>query len=129
MGKGGVVMVVVVAYAPDLTYDHGDRECGNYSQRLGERAAATTSGEQAAKWKPGGKPSKPTTEQTKHPKRLLMADLVMHLKHYALKINCTLVLTGAMNTDLYAEHRKGKDVDALVWLLWELNLVSCAAAA
>ena len=34
-----------------------------------------------------------------------------------------------MNTDLYAEHHKGKDFDALVWLLWELNLVSCAAAA
>ena len=58
-----------------------------------------------------------------------MADLVMHLKHYALKSNCTLVLAGDMNTDLYAEHRKGKDVDALVWLLRELNLVGCATAA
>jgi hypothetical protein len=86
IGKGGAVMVVVVAYAPGSTYGDGDRECWNYSQRLGERAAATTSGEQATKWKPGGKPPKPTAEQTKHPKRLLMADLVMHLKHYALKI-------------------------------------------
>ena len=75
-------MVVVEAYAPDAQYDEGSTE-GNYSQRLGERAKASGKGVTADKWKPRSVPPKPTVEQVKHPKRLLWADLEMHLRHHA----------------------------------------------
>ena len=71
---------------------------------------------------------KPTTEQLKHPKRLLFSDLKLQLWHYACKPLHTLVVMGDMNTDLYAEHRRGKDRDALMEMVDELKLVSCGHA-
>ena len=40
----------------------------------------------------------------------------------------TLVVMGDMNTDLYAEHRREKDCDALLETMDELKLVSCGQA-
>jgi hypothetical protein len=57
------------------------------------------------------KPPKPNAEQVKHPKRLLMADLVTHLMFYALDKNCTVVLMDDMNTDVYS--RPGADTEGL----------------
>ena len=74
-GKEGKVMVVVVVYAPDAQYGALNEERGDYSQRLGQRAAAIAEGTTAAKWKPGKPMPRPTADQPKHPKRLLFSDL------------------------------------------------------
>ena len=102
-GKGGKALVVVVVYAPDAQYDVVNEERGDYSQRLGQRAATVTDGTTAGKWKPGKAMPKPTAEQVKHPKHLLFSDLKLQLWHYACKPLHTLVVMGDMNTDLYAE--------------------------
>ena len=52
-GKAMVVVVVVVVYAPDAQYDVLNKERGDYSQRLGQRAAVIVEGTTPAKWKPG----------------------------------------------------------------------------
>ena len=119
-------MVVVVVYAPDAQYEEGSTE-GNYSQRLGERAKASGKGVTADKWKPKSVPPKPTAEQVKHPKRLLWADLEMHLRHYAYCKNTTVILMGDLNTDVVT--KKGKDESELVTMMDKLRLTSCAAAA
>ena len=124
-GKGGKVMVVVVVYAPDAQYDILNEERGDYSQRLGQRAATVADGTTAGKWKPGKAMPKPTAEQVKHPKRLLFSDLKLQLWHYACKPLHTLVVMGDMNTDLYAVHRRGKDRDAMLEMMDELKLISC----
>ena len=95
---------------------------------MGQRAAMVVEGTTAARWKPGKPMSKPTTEQLKHPKRLLFSDLKLKLWHYACKPFHTLVVMGDMNTDLYAEHRCRKDRDAMMEMLDELKLVSCGQA-
>ena len=124
-GKGGKAMVVVVVYAPDAQYDILNEERGDYSQRLGQRAATVADGTTAGKWKPGKAMPKPTAEQVKHPKRLLFSDLKLQLWHYACKPLHTLVVMGDMNTDLYAAHRRGKDRDAMLEMMDELKLISC----
>ena len=86
-------------------------------------------GTAAAKWKPGKSMPRPTADQLKHPKRLLFSDLKLLLWHYASKPLHTLVVMGDMNTDLYAERRRGKDCDALLEMMDELKLVSCGQAA
>ena len=78
-------MVVVVLYAPDAQYDALNKERGDYSQRLGQRAATIVEGTAAAKWKSGEPMPRPTAEQLKHPKRLLFSDLKLQLWHYACK--------------------------------------------
>ena len=115
-------------YAPDAQYDVLNEERGGYSQRLGQRAPTIVDGTVAAKWKPGKPMPKPTTEQLKHPKRLLFSELELQLWHYACKPLHTLVVMGDMNTDLYAEHRRGKDRDAMMEMMDELKLVSCGQA-
>jgi len=121
-------VVVVVVYALDAQYDVLNEERGDYSQRLGQRAATIVEGTTAARWKPGKLMPKPTAEQLKHPKRLLFSDMQLQLWHYACKPLHTLVVMGDMNTDLYAEHRRGKDRDALMEMVDELKLVSCGQA-
>ena len=102
---------------------------GGYSQRLGQRAATVVEGTAVVKWKPGKPMPGPTAEQLKHPKRLLFSDLKLQLWHYACKPLRTLVVMGDMNTDLYAERRRGKDRDALLEMMDELKLVSGGQAA
>ena len=71
---------------------------------------------------------RPIAEQLKHPKRLLFSDLKLQLLHYAFNPLRTLVVIGDMNTDLYAEHRRGKDRNAMIEMMDELILVSCGQA-
>ena len=129
LGKEGKVTFVVVVYAPDAQYDVLNEERGGYSQRLGQRASAIVEGRTAAKWKPGKPMPRPTADQLKHPKRLLFSDLKLQLLHCACKPRRTLVVMGDMNTDLYAERRRGKDRDVLLGMMDELKLVSCGQAA
>ena len=119
-------MVVVVVYALDAQYEEGSTR-GDYSQRLGERAKASGKGVTADKWKPTSVPPKPTVEQVKHPKRLLWADLAMHLRHHAYCKNTTLILMGDLNTDIVT--KTGRDESELVTMMGKLRLTSCAAAA
>ena len=83
----------------------------------------------ASKWKPGKPMPRPTADQLKHPKRLLFSDLKLKLWHCACKPLRTLVAMGDMNTDLYAEHRRGKDRCMLLDMTDELKIVSCGQAA
>ena len=71
-GGGEKRLVVVVAYAPDKVHGSRNDKRGDYSQRLGQRAAATADGTpvKVKKWKLGAAAPKPTVEQTQHPKRL-----------------------------------------------------------
>ena len=68
-----------------------------------------------------------TAEQVKHPKRLLWADLEMHLRRYAYCKNTTLILMGDLNTDVVT--KKSKDESELVTMMDKLRLTSCATAA
>ena len=68
-------------------------------------------------------------DQLKHPKWLLFSDSKLQLWHYAYKPRHTHVVMGDMNTDLYAERRRGKDRDMLLDMMDELKLVSCGQAA
>ena len=52
-----------------------NQERGDYSQRLGQRAAAVVGGTAASRWKPGKPVPRPAADQLKHPKRLLFGDL------------------------------------------------------
>ena len=44
-------------------------------------------------------PPKPANVLVRHPKRLLMDDITMHLARYANDQRCTLVIMGDVNTD------------------------------
>ena len=76
-------MVVVETYFPDAGYEPDNEQREDYSQTLGARAAVAPAGTPEMKWKRGMTPPKPTLEQTKRPKRLLIDDLTMHLRQYA----------------------------------------------
>ena len=71
-------------------------------------------------------PPKSDSAQVQHLRRLLMADLETHLMHYALDPNCTLVLMGDMNIDLYT--RVDDAGLALRLMMTRLGLISCAEA-
>ena len=120
------MVVVVVVYAPDAQYEEGSTR-GDYSQRLEEKAKASGKGVTADKWKPTSVPPKPTVEQVKHPKRLLWADLAMHLRHHAYCKNTTLILMGGLNTDIVTKTGGGES--ELVTVMDKLRLTSCAAVA
>jgi hypothetical protein len=53
----------------------------------------------------------------------------MHLQHYAYNPLYTIIIMGDMNTDIYAESRQGKDFEALVTMVRDPRLGSCAEAA
>ena len=77
--------------------------------------------------KPFYAPPRPTLVQTKRPKRLLIADLTIHLRPYACGVNCTIVIMGNLNTNLIS--RTGYDNRALQAMIGDLGgLVSCADA-
>ena len=91
-GREGRKLVVVQAYFPDSEYVKTEKRCGNYSFELGALAEAAPSGTSRSSWKPGKVPPKPPHALIRHPKRLLMDDITMHLAHYANDKRCTLVI-------------------------------------
>ena len=67
----------------------------------------------------------PTSDQITHPKRLLMADLSLHLRAYADNPHCTIVLMGDMNVE--RDRDQGTDdAKSLEAMLTVLHLRSCA---
>ena len=92
--------MVVQAYFPDSEYVRTGKRCGNYSFELGEKAASAPSGSSWSSWKPGKVPPKPAHALVRHPKRLLMDGITMHLAHYANDQRCTLAIMGAVNTSI-----------------------------
>ena len=74
---------MVQAYFPDSEYVKTEKRCGNYSFELGALAEKAPSGTSRSSWKPGKVPPKPPHALIRHPKRLLMDDITMHLAHYA----------------------------------------------
>ena len=101
-------MVVVVVYAPDAQYDALNKERGDNSQRLGQRAATIVEGTVAAKWKPGKPMPRPTAEQLKHPKRLLFSDLI-EAAALALRLQAT------PHARCYGRHEYGSVRGAQAW--------------
>ena len=91
-GREGRRLVVVQAHFPDSEYVKTEKRCGNYSFGLGEKAASAPKGSSRNSWKPGLVPPKPAHSAVRHPKRLLMDDLTMHLARYPNDRRCTLVV-------------------------------------
>ena len=81
--------MVVQAHFPDSEYVKTEKRCGKYSFELGALAEAAPSGTPRSSWKPGKVPPKPPHALVRHPKRLLMDDITMHLAHYANDKRCT----------------------------------------
>ena len=92
--------MVVQAHCPDSKYVKTEKRCGNYSFELGALAATVPSGTSRSSWKPGKVPPKPPHALVRHPKRLLIDDITMHLAHYANDKRCTLGIMDDVNTDL-----------------------------
>ena len=123
-GREGRKLVVVQAYFPDSEYVKTEKRCGNYSFELGVLAEKAPSGVSRSSWKPGKVPPKPPHALVRHPKRLLMDDVTMHLSHYANDKKCTLVIMGDANTDLTKDD--GRDLPNFKRMLTDLSLVSAA---
>ena len=116
--------MVVQAYFPDSEYVKTDKRCGNYSFELGALAEAAPTGVSRSSWKPGKVAPKPPHALIRHPKRLLMDDITMHLAHYANDKRCTLVIMGDANTDLTKD--EGRDLPNFKRMLTDLSLTSAA---
>ena len=107
-------LVVVQAYFPD----------SEYVIELGTLAASAPSGSSRSIWKPGKVPPKPAHALIRHPKRLLMDNITMHLAHYANDKRCTLVIMGDANTDLTKDDER--DLPHFKKRLTDLNMASAA---
>jgi hypothetical protein len=125
-GKNKKMVVVVQAYFPDAEFDPDDAGCQNYSQLLGWRASKVIEGTPAGRWRLRMPPPKPTADEVRHPKRLLMADLETHLMLYALNPNCTIILMGDANVDIHS--RPGTDTDSYRTMMTKLGSMSCGEA-
>ena len=123
-GREGRKLVVVQAYFPDSEYVKTEKRCGNYSFELGALAEKAPAGTSRSSWKPGKVPPKPPHASIRHPKRLLMDDITMHLAHYANDKRCTLIVMGDVNTDLTKDD--GRDLPNFKRMLTDLSLVSAA---
>ena len=116
--------MVVQAHFPDSEYVKTEKRCGNYSFELGALAASAPSGSSRISWKPGKVPPKPAHALIRHPKRLLMDDITMHLAHYANDKRSTLVIMGDVNTDLTKDD--GRDLPHFKRMPADLNMTSAA---
>ena len=120
-GREGRKLVVVQAYSPDSEYVKTEKRCGNYSFELGVLAASTPTGSSRSNWKPGKVPPTPAHALVRHPKRLLMDDITIHLAHYANDQRCTLIVMGDVNTDLTKDD--GRDLPHFKRVLTDLDMV------
>ena len=116
--------MVVQAYFLDSEYVKTEKRCGNYSFELGTLAASAPSGSSRSSWKPGKVPPKPTHALIRHPKRLPMDDVTMHLAHYANDKRCTLVIMGDVNTVLTKDD--GRYLPHFKKMLTDLDMTSAA---
>jgi hypothetical protein len=123
-GEGKRSLLVVEAYAPVSALTSGTSSAA-YAQELGRRASEYNGGVAKTRWKCGDPMPNPTADQTAHPKRLMMADLALHLRAHADDPHCTLVLMGDMNVDRDKDQGIG-DATCLETMLSALRLWSYA---
>ena len=123
-GEGKRTLLVVEAYVPVSTYNPGASSAA-YAHELGRRAGEYTGGVARTRWQAGDPMPNPTRDQIAHPKRLMMADLALHLRAYADNPHCTVVLMGDMNVDRDRDQGT-EDATSLEAMLAALHLRSCA---
>ena len=123
-GEGKRILLVVEAYVPVSTYNPGASSAA-YAHELGRRASEYTGGVARTRWQAGDPMPNPTRDQIAHPKRLMMADLALHLRAYADNPHCTVVLMGDMNVDRDRDQGT-EDATSLEAMLAALHLRSCA---
>ena len=123
-GREGRKLVVVQAYFPDSEYVNTEKRCDNYSFELGTLATSAPPGSSRSSWKPGKVLPKPAHALIRHPKRLHIDDITMHLAHYANDKRCTLVIMGDVNTDLTKDD--GRDLPHFKKMLTDLDMTSAA---
>ena len=103
-GRDDKWLVVVVTYAPDAVHDSRNDKRGDYSQRLGQRAAATAGGTTVRKWKPGAAVPKP--QQSRRSIRSACSSVTWRCTFSITLTNLyAITIMGDMNTDIYAESR------------------------
>ena len=97
-----------------------------YVQELGRRASEYKGGVAKTRWTCGDPMPNLTADRIAHPKRLMMADLALHLRAHADDPHyCTLVLMGDM--PVYRDRDQGiGDATYLETMLSVLHLRSCA---
>ena len=124
-GKGKRTLLVVEVYVPVSTYDPGANSTA-YAHELGRQASEYTGGVAKTRWQTGDPMPNPTRDQiAHHPKRLMMADLALHLRAYADNPHCTVAIMGDMNVD--RDRDQGTDdATRLEAMLTALHLRSCA---
>ena len=123
-GEGKRTLLVVEAYVPVSTYNPGASSAA-YAHELGRWAGEYTGGVARTRWQAGDPMPNPTRDQIAHPKRLMMADLALHLRAYADNPHCTVVLMGDMNVDRDRDQGT-EDATSLEAMLAALHLRSCA---
>ena len=123
-GEGKRTLLIVEAYVPVSAYNSGASGTA-YAHELGRRAGEYTGGVAKTRWQVGDPMPNPTRDQIAHPKRLMMADLALHLRAYADNPHCTVVLMGDMNVDRDRDQGT-EDATSLETMLAALHLRSCA---
>jgi len=123
-GQGKRTLLVVEAYVPVSSFKPGTNSAA-YAQELGRRASEYTGGVTKTRWQAGDPMPDPTRIQIAHPKRLMMADLALHLRAYADNPHYTVVLMGDMNVDRDRDQGT-EDAVSLEAMLAALHLRSCA---
>ena len=123
-GEGKRTLLVVEAYVPVSTYNPGASSAA-YAHELGRWAGEYTGGVARTRWQAGDPMPNSTRDQIAHPKRLMMADLALHLRAYADDPHCTVVLMGDMNVDRDRDQGT-EDATSLEAMLTALHLRSCA---
>ena len=94
------------------------------AQELGRRTSEYKGGVVKTRWKNGDPMPNPTDVQLAHPKRLMMADLALHLRAHADDPHCTVILMGDTNVD--RDRDQGTDdAKCLEAMLTVLYLRSC----
>ena len=88
VGEGKRTLLVVEACVPVSTHSPGASSVA-YAHELGRRAGEYTGGVAKTRWRAGDPMPNPTSDQIAHPKRLMMADLALHLREYADNPHCT----------------------------------------
>ena len=106
-GEGKRSLLIVEAYMPVSSFSPGTSSAA-YAQELGRRASEYKGEVAKTRWKSGDPMPNPTADRIAHPKRLIMADLALHLRAHADDPHCTVVLMGDMKLNKNHWRRFGR---------------------
>ena len=123
-GEGKRILLVVEAYMPVSSYNPGTSSAA-YAQELRRRASECKGGVAKTRWNSGDPMPNPTNDQPAHPKRLMMADLALHLRAHTDDPYCTVILMGDMNVDR-GRDQGTDDAKCMEAMLTVLHMRSCA---